>query len=124
MLRFLAFLYAVLFIAAGIMGFLPNYLHDGLLFGYFSVNPVLNTLLLAIGVFAFFCFISNPMSCKVYFIIIGFVFLAAACYGFYSQSQLFFNLVANNRSNDIFYLVMGLLSLYFGFGVKSAIKSP
>lgn len=118
MLRILAFLYAVLFVAIGIFGFLPEYSKEGLLFGYFAFNPVHSTLSIIIGLIALFCSLSNRTASKLFFIVFGLAFVAYSAYGFYTGSELVFDMIANNKADNIFHLVIGLLSLYFGFAFK------
>ena len=40
MLRIIAILFGIAFIFAGVAGNLPMFMHDGMLFGYFSVNSL------------------------------------------------------------------------------------
>jgi hypothetical protein len=119
MLRVLAILYGIVFIAMGILGFLPDFTSQGLLFGYFLVNPMHNAIHLVTGLIAFFCGLSNNLACKIFFIVFGFVYLAAGGYGFYTGSGMLFDLIAINQADNIFHLIVGLVSLYFGFALKS-----
>ncbi len=119
MLRFLAIVFGLVFITIGILGFQKEFTPDGLLFGYFQVNPMHNVIHLATGLIALFCGVSNNAASKAFFVIFGLASLAFAGYGFYSGSEKLFDLIAVNKADNIALLVTGLVFIYIGFGLKA-----
>lgn len=119
MLRTLAVLYGIAFIVLGILGFLPEFTPKGLLLGYLLVNPVHNVIHLATGIIALFCGLSNSLASKIFFIVFGVLYIAFAGYGFYEGQGMLFDLIAINPADNIFHAAVGLVSLYFGWSLKS-----
>jgi hypothetical protein len=119
MLRFLAIIVGLAFISVGFLGFQKDFTPDGLLFGYFLVNPMHNVIHVATGLIALFCGLSNSAACKTFFIIFGIAFLALAGYGFYAGPGMLFDLIAVNQADNIALLVISLVFLYLGFFMKA-----
>src|SRR4051794_10508742 len=59
MLRFLTVLVGIIFIISGVMGFIPEFVEDGRLFGYFADNNLRNVLHIVIGVIGLICGLKN-----------------------------------------------------------------
>lgn len=118
MLKILAILFGLIFIIIGILGFLPEFKTDGLLFGYFMVNPMHNVVNLVTGIIALVCGLIGSLASKIFFILFGLIFLGAAIYGFYMGSGMILDLIAINQADNIFYLCVAAIWLYFGFFLK------
>ena len=110
-LRFVAVLFGIAFIFAGVAGFLPQFNPNGLLFGYFLVDPVHNAVHIASGVIAIMA--ATRISLTIwYFRIFGFAYLLTAIAGFWRNGDLFIMHV--NMADNILHIVIGLLALFFG----------
>ena len=119
MLKVWALLSGLALITLGIMGFLPDYVHDGKLFGLFLVNPLHNVVTIGLGVLALLCGLSSNLSSKIYFIVVGLALGALAIFGFLNGDGLLFNLFAYNRAGAILDGAIAILFLYFGLFIKS-----
>lgn len=119
MLKLLAVLFGLTFIVIGIIGFLPDFKTNDLLFGLFKVNPVHNLIHLGTGVIALLCGLGSRKSSKLFFILFGFIYLAIAIYGFYTGSEMMFDLIAVNQADNFLHLGIALVSLLFGFAFRS-----
>jgi Domain of unknown function (DUF4383) len=119
MLRFLAILFGVFLIVIGILGFLTGFSDNGLLFGYFLVNPVHNLIHLVSGIIAILCGLKSGSFSKVFFIIFGLLYLALGLYGFYLGKGMMFDLIAINQSDNFFHVILAVVLLYLGLFVRS-----
>lgn len=119
MLKVWAILSGLVLIAVGIMGFLPDYVHEGKLFGQFLVNPVHNVIHIAVGVLALLCGLTSNLSSKIFFILAGLALAALAVYGFMNEEGLLFNLIAYNKADTFLHGILAVIFLYFGFFIKS-----
>lgn len=119
MLKLFAILFGLIFICIGILGFLPDFKTNELLFGFFMVNPIHNVFHLGTGVLALFCGLSSKLACKIFFIFFGLLYIAIGIYGFYLGSEMLFDLVAINQADHILHLAVGAISLYLGIAIKS-----
>lgn len=119
MLKVWALLSGLALITVGIMGFLPDYVREGKLFGLFLVNPLHNVINISIGVVALLCGLSSNLSSKLFFILVGLSLAALAIFGFFNGDGLLFNLFAYNKADSFLHGAIGLLFLYFGLFIKS-----
>jgi hypothetical protein len=79
--RLLAFLYGVLFIGFGVMGYMPEFITDGSLFGRFLVDDMLNKIHIVCGIIGFVAAFNSALA-RSYFIILGLAFGTAAVLGY------------------------------------------
>ncbi len=116
-LRVFAVLFGIVFIAAGVAGFIPSLVTDGKLLNLFTADSMHSIVRLAIGVLALLCS-TNAKIAKVFFIIIGLVFAALAVLGFMHREDLIMNMHMNMNDN---YLHTGLavVALFLGFFCKA-----
>jgi hypothetical protein len=112
MLRIFAIVFGVAFIFAGVAGFIPSFLTDGQLFGFFEVNSMHNIVHIVSGVIAIMAATSFKYT-KYYFRIIGIVYILVAVLGFCRGGDLYVMHV--NMADNFLHTVIGFLSLYLGF---------
>jgi hypothetical protein len=115
MLRMVAILFGIGFIFAGVAGFLPSFLPNGLLFGYFSVDMMHNVFHLATGVIAIMCALSHRAS-KMFFIVFGIIYGVIAVAGFMNMPMAGMQM---NLADNILHIVIAAVSLYLGFSARS-----
>jgi hypothetical protein len=119
MLKVLAILSGLVLISVGIMGFLPDYVHEGKLFSLFLVNPMHNVVHIALGVLALLCGLSSNLASKIFFILAGLGLAALAVFGFLKGDGLLFNLIAYNKADTFLHGAVAVIFLYFGLFIKS-----
>ncbi len=119
MLKVWALLSGIVLITVGIMGFLPDYVHEGKLFSLFLVNPLHNVVHIALGVIALLCGLSSGLAAKLFFIITGLGLAALAIFGYMNEDGLLYNLLAYNKADSFLHGFIAAVFLYFGFFVKS-----
>lgn len=114
MLRILALLFGAFFILSGILGFIPEFVSDGKLFGIFAISTMRNFIHLAIGFLGLLSGLKGSSTSKLYFIVFGIFFLILAAVGLYhSTGEVFHYLIANNADNWL-HALLALLFLYIG----------
>lgn len=110
-LRMMAILFGIAFIFFGVAGFLPIFNSDGLLFSWFLVDPVLNVVHIASGVFA----IMSALKLKHtiwYFRLFGLFYLLLTMVGFWLNGDL--KLMHVNIADNFLHFGIALLALFFG----------
>jgi hypothetical protein len=124
MLKKIALVFGIVFIAVGLLGFVPAAAPDGHLLGLFHINPLHNVVHIASGAVALWAAMSTERNAKLYFQIFGVVYALVAVLGFVYGDQPILGLVANNAADTWLHVVIAVVALYLGFGVKTAEVSP
>ena len=122
MIKAIAIIYGLVFVALGILGFLPQFTQNEMLFGMFQVNLVHNVIHLATGVIALWVGFSNASACRIFFQVFGILYLLVSALGFYYGNQMLLGMIANNTADSWLHLLIAVVTLYFGFGIK--LKNP
>lgn len=117
MLKLLAILFGLVMIVVGLLGFLPDFTPNNLLFGIFEVNPMHNVIHLLTGIVALLCGLSNSLASKIFFILFGLIYGAVAILGFTQGPGLLFGMAINHADNWL-HTAIALFSLYVGFFIK------
>lgn len=116
MLRALAILFGILFLIAGILGFIPMYSPNDQLIGYFLINPLHNLIHIITGIIALWVGFSSAHASKIFFKIFGVMYVVVALLGLYYGDQPIFGLIANNMPDVGLHFVVGIIALILGFG--------
>jgi hypothetical protein len=112
-----AIIYGVVFLAVGVLGFIPQLTSNGLLFGYFNLDALHNVVHLTFGLIGLWA-ASCPRASQIYFRVVGIIFVILALLGFWHQEQPIFDVISNNLVDAIFHLVIGVIALILGFVTK------
>jgi hypothetical protein len=119
MLKKLAVTFGVVFLAVGVLGFVPALAPDGHLLGIFHINTLHNIVHLASGAAALGAGLSSAQLSKLYFQVFGVVYGLVAALGFVYGDEAILGLVANNMPDTLLHVVIAAAALYLGFGVKA-----
>src|SRR6478736_10496587 len=93
-------LFGVVFLAVGILGFVPAVTKDQMLLGIFHVNTAHNCVHLLSGVVALICGMSGVGASRLYFRIFGLVYAAVAIMGFLNPGDtMLLGLMSNNTAD-------------------------
>jgi Domain of unknown function (DUF4383) len=111
-IRIFAILFGIAYIFVGVLGFLPTYKTDGLLFGYLNAGYMHNMINIIAGVIAIMAATNLKLS-TLFFRAFGIVFLVIAIWGFWSGGDLY--IMQIKLADSIIHLLVSLLSLYIGF---------
>lgn len=112
----------VLFLVVGAAGFVPPLTPDGKVLGLFLTDPLHNIVHLLTGALAVLSVKSGDSAVKMYFQVFGVVYALVTVLGFTTGTGLF-GLLPVNIFDNLFHLVVAVVSLYYGFGVKKAAQA-
>ena len=114
------YIFAAAFIAAGILGFIPNPLvaPDGL----FAVNVLHNLVHILTGI----VFVAGAMwlgKPRLTLQVMGAVYLVVALLGLVTAGDMLLGLVRVNMADDVLHLIFAIALLGAGFGLPQAAKA-
>ncbi len=121
MLRILAIIFGLGFIVAGVGGFLPPLMPNGLLFGLFQVDTMHNLLHIVSGVIAIMCATSYASSVW-FFRVFGILYALLALFGFIWNGDFSFMMMQMNMADHLLHTVIAIIALYLGFSRKLPAK--
>ena len=117
MLKKLAYVFGVVFLLLGVLGFVPGATTDGHLLGIFDVSPLHNIIHLLSGVAALALASMGNEKAKLYFQVFGVVYLIVTIVGFI-QGTTVLGLIGVNSADNLLHLAISAVALYAGFGMK------
>ena len=118
MLQQVAKIFGIVFVILGILGFLPGITYHHYLFGIFHVNALHNLINIVAGIIAYAVSRTNWRACQLFFRIFGVIFVLIGFIGFSYGMKPIFGIIANNMAGAWLHIVIGAVSLYFGFLYK------
>ena len=122
MVKTAAILFGIVFLAVGILGFVPGITTDvngmPMLLGIFHVNPAHDFVHIASGVVFLLCGMAGPGPSRTFFKIFGVVYALVAVMGFVVGNGMIFGLISNNIADTWLHVVLALVMLYLGFGTR------
>lgn len=117
-LRFLAVIFGICFIFAGVSGFFSVFMPNGLLLGLFAVNMLQNILHIVSGVIAIMAATSYKYA-RLYFQIFGILYGLLTITGFVMNGDVYFLMMHFNFADNILHLVITIAAVYLGFSTKT-----
>ena len=117
-LKKIAVIFGVVFVAVGVLGWVPAVNPGGKLLGLFDVNAAHNCVHLATGIIAILVGMSSDKASKMFFQVFGVIYALVAVLGFYSGDQPLLGIVSNNAADSVLHVVIAVVALYLGFGMK------
>jgi hypothetical protein len=114
-IRAMAFILGLILIIAGVLGFVPAFVKDGLLFGFFEIDEMHNIVHLVSGALALLASASTPYS-QLYFQVLGIFYGIVTILGFVFSGNLLFMHV--NFADNLLHLAIAAFAIFFGFVFK------
>lgn len=114
MIRIIAVLFGIGFIFAGVAGFFPSFMPNGLLFGLFEVDLMHNIVHIVSGVIAIMAATSHRYS-RLYFQVFGIIYAIVAILGFFLKGDLSFMMMHVNMADNFLHVGIAIVALYIGF---------
>ena len=121
MLNKLAWIFGVVFVAIGVLGFVPGITSGGMLLGIFMVDGLHNIIHILSGLLALAA-VWGMYSPRLYFQIFGVVYALVTVLGFVGGSVL--GLFMTNMADNLLHLVIAAVALYAGFMMKESSMAP
>ena len=120
MLRKASLVFGIVFVALGVLGFVPAFTPDEHLFGIFHVDAVHNVIHLASGVVALSC-AGSTFAAKKYFQVFGIIYGLVALGGFmpflqFGEDMKLLGLTHMNMADNVLHIAIAASALYLGFG--------
>src|SRR5438876_414948 len=115
MAKSLGMLFGLVFLAVGILGFVPGVTKDDMLLGIFMVNATHSVVHIVSGAIFLFASMSGAGAARLWFQIFGLVYAVVAVMGFVVGDGMIFNLISNNRNDTYLHVVLALAMLAIGF---------
>src|SRR5690349_17866564 len=111
-LKAIAFIFGIIFLVVGVLGFVPGITQDGMLLNLFMVNTAHNIVHILTGLAALLAASRQDYS-RLFFQVLGFLYGLVTILGFALNGDLFIMQV--NTADNILHLVIAVVSLYLGF---------
>lgn len=111
----------VLFLVAGIAGFIPALCPDGKVFGIFAVDAMHNAVHIISGIIALAMAFGEEATARTYFRIFGVVYALVTVLGFMAGRDGQVMGMAMNMADNVLHLVFAVAFLYLGFGWHRAL---
>jgi len=120
MVKTAAIIFGIVFLAVGILGFVPAVTTtvDGMpmLLGIFHVNAFHNYVHIASGVVFLLCGMAGAGPSRTFFKIFGLVYALVAVLGFMNPMGPLFGMMSNNPAVPWLHVVLAAVMLFLGFG--------
>jgi hypothetical protein len=119
-LKKIAVIFGVVFVAVGVLGWIPAISPGGKLLGLFDVNMAHNLVHVATGVLAIIAGMASESASRLFFRVFGIIYALVAALGFFYGDQPLLGIVSSNAADSVLHVVIAVVALYLGFGMKSA----
>jgi len=120
MLKKICLLFGVVFVAVGLLGFVPGVTEGEHLLGIFHVNAAHNVVHILSGIAALICGSISTHAARMYFRLFGLIYGLVAVLGFVSGDRPIFGIISNNMADTWLHVAIAAVSLLLGFAVREA----
>jgi len=118
MVKTAAILFGIVFLAVGILGFVPGVTNNDMLLGIFMVNAAHSVVHIASGIVFLLCGMAGAGASSMFFKIFGVVYALVAILGMIKGQGMLLGLISNNMADVVLHVVLAAAMLYLGFGVR------
>jgi Domain of unknown function (DUF4383) len=109
-------LFGIVFLAVGILGFVPGVTKDEMLLGIFHVNTAHSVVHIASGVVFLLASMSGAGAARLWFQIFGVIYAVVAVLGFMNPAGPLLGMISNNPATTWLHVVLAVAMLAIGFG--------
>ena len=124
MIKGLAILFGIVFLVVGILGYVPAVTPSTngmpMLLGIFHVNSAHNVVHLVSGIIFLLCGFSGVGPSRLFFRIFGVVYALVAILGFAKGDGYLLGLISNNMADVWLHVVLAVVMLIIGFGLRDS----
>ncbi|QQG37979.1 MAG: DUF4383 domain-containing protein [Candidatus Kaiserbacteria bacterium] len=121
MVQKLAWVFGIVFLAVGALGYVPAATQNGMLLGIFQVDGLHNVIHLLSGALAIAVAMSGQYA-RLYFQVFGVVYAVVTVVGFV-QGDTVLGLIMTNTADHVLHLILAVALLWIGFGMKEGSSS-
>src|SRR5437870_13558299 len=115
MAKTLGMLFGIVFLAVGILGFVPGITTNDMLLGIFMVNPMHSIVHIVSGAIFLFASMSGAGAARLWFQIFGVVYAIVAILGFMNPAGPLLGMISNNPPVTYLHVVLAAAMLLIGF---------
>ena len=122
MVKTLGMLFGIVFLAVGILGFVPGVTTTGadgmpMLLGIFMVNTAHSIVHIASGVVFLLASMAGAGAASLWFKLFGLVYAVVAVLGFMTPNGMLLGLISNNPADTYLHVGLAAAMLLIGFAV-------
>ena len=118
-----AYVFGIVFLLIGVLGFVPSLTPNGMLLGIFQVNALHNVVHVLSGVVALIAAMAGLYYSKLYFKVFGVVYALVTVLGFLTGDGLIGGLLPVNMADNLLHVVIAAAALYIGFMMTEVVRS-
>ena len=118
MVKSLAVLIGLAFMAAGIVGFIPGLTRDEMLFHTLHVDVIHNVAHIIIGMILLFAGLGSVRASRLSFRVFGIIYAILGIWGLIVAPRHILWIVFDSRSEAWLRIVIGVIFLFLGFGTS------
>src|SRR5207253_3821971 len=115
MAKTLGMLFGIVFLAVGILGFVPGITTNDMLLGIFMVNPMHSLVHIVSGAIFLFAAMSGAGAARLWFQIFGVIYAIVAVLGFMNPAGPLLGMISNNPPVTYLHVVLAAAMLLIGF---------
>ena len=116
MAKTLGMLFGIVFLAVGILGFVPGVTTNDMLLGIFMVNKVHSIVHIASGAIFLIASMAGAGAARLWFQLFGIIYAIVAVLGFMNPNGMLFGMMSNNPADTWLHVVLAVAMLGIGFG--------
>jgi Domain of unknown function (DUF4383) len=109
-------LFGIVFLAVGILGFVPGITTNDMLLGIFMVNKAHSIVHIASGAIFLIASMSGAGAARLWFQLFGIVYAVVAVLGFMNPNGMLLGMISNNPADTWLHVVLAVAMLAIGFG--------
>lgn len=122
MVKTLGMLFGIIFLAVGILGFVPGVSAPGpdgmpMLLGIFMVNTVHSIVHVASGAVFLIASMSGAGAARLWFQLFGIIYAIVAVLGFMTPNGMLLGLISNNPADTYLHVGLAAAMLLIGFAI-------
>lgn len=115
MAKTLGMLFGLVFLAVGILGFVPGVTKDEMLLGIFHVNAVHSIVHIVSGAVFLFASMAGAGPARLWFKVFGLIYAVVAVMGFMNPTGPLLGMISNNPATTWLHVGLAAAMLLIGF---------
>ena len=115
MAKSLGMLFGLVFLAVGILGFVPGVTNNEMLLGVFMVNSAHSIVHIVSGAIFLFASMSGAGAARLWFQLFGVIYAIVAVLGFMNPNGMLLGMISNNPADTWLHVVLAVAMLAIGF---------
>ena len=118
MVQKMAWVFGIVFVLVGVLGFVPGVTSNNMLLGIFMVDSMHNIVHLLLGIVAIGAAVGSGMYARLYFKVFGVVYALVAVIGLAMGGSVLGMMM--NMSDNLLHVAIAAAALWIGFGMKES----